>query len=161
MATNVLPFARMPVVHTRRFGVLEYADSSILKFCSGPFGFEDQILFTLVEQPDLAPMVFLQSLQSAELCFLAAPAGALLAGYDLTLTQEDLERLGLSTSRQPTPGREVLCLALLCAPENGPMTANLLAPVVINLDTGTALQAVRTDARYSHRHVIGTEATCW
>ena len=105
-------------------------------------------------------MVFLQSLSSAELCFLAAPVQALLADYDLAMTSEDLERLGLSTSRQPTPGREVLCLALLCAPENGPMTANLLAPVVINLETRAAVQAVRADTRYSPRHAIGAGPSC-
>jgi flagellar assembly factor FliW len=145
----------MPLVHTRRFGVLECADSSILTFASGPPGFADQTRFALVEQPDLAPVVFLQSLHSAELCFLAAPATVLLADYDLAMTREDLERLGLSTSRQPTPGREVLCLALLCAPENGPMTANLLAPVVVNRETRAAVQAVRADARYSHQHPVG------
>jgi flagellar assembly factor FliW len=150
----------MPLAHTRRFGALEYADSSVLTFSPGPPGFADQTRFALVERPDLAPVVFLQSLSSAELCFLAAPVQALLADYDLAMTSEDLERLGLSTSRQPTPGREVLCLALLCAPENGPMTANLLAPVVVNLETRAAVQAVRADTRYSHRHAIGEGSSC-
>jgi flagellar assembly factor FliW len=81
----------------------------------------------------------------------------LLADYDLAMTREDLERLGLDSSRQPAPGREVLCLALLCSPESGPVTANLLAPVVVNLATRAAVQAIRADARYSHRHVIRPE----
>src|ERR1700733_13591870 len=136
----------MPLVHTHSFGALEYTEASVLVFCSGPPGFLDQTRFTLVERPKLAPVVFLQSLTSAELCFLAAPVQALLPDYELALTSEDLERLGLSTSRQPSPGREVLCLALLCAPDNGPMTANLLAPVVVNLETWAAVQAVRADA---------------
>jgi flagellar assembly factor FliW len=149
----------MPLVQTRRFGPLEYADSSVLSFVSGPPGFVDQTRFTLVERPELAPVVLLQSLDSAELCFLAAPVGALLPDYELAVTAEDLGRLGLSTSRQPTPGREVLCLALLCAPENGPMTANLMAPVVVNRETRAAVQAVRADTRYSHRHALGAGAS--
>ena len=88
------------------------ADSSVLTFASGPVGFEDQTRFTLVEQPGLTPMVFLQSLSNAGLCFLAAPVGALLADYELAMTREDLERLGMDSSRQPDLGREVLCLAL-------------------------------------------------
>jgi len=126
-------------------------------FASGPPGFEDQTRFVLVEQTELAPVVFLQSLTRAELCFVAVPVGALLPDYDLAMTPEDLERLGLDSSRQPAPGREVLCLALLYAPENGPVTANLLAPIVVNRKTRAAVQAVRSDARYSHRHVIGAE----
>jgi flagellar assembly factor FliW len=59
----------MPLVQTRRFGPLEYADSSVLSFVSGPPGFVDQTRFTLVERPELAPVVLLQSLDSAELCF--------------------------------------------------------------------------------------------
>ena len=150
----------MPLVQTRRFGALEYADSSVLRFAAGPPGFEDQTCFALVEQPEMTPVVFLQSLSRAELCFLAAPVGTLLKDYDLAMTREDIERLGLNGSRQPTPGEEVLCLALLCAPENGPVTANLLAPVVVNLQTRTAVQAVRADARYSHQHALRAEAAC-
>lgn len=159
----------MPLVQTRRFGLLECADSSILTFSAGLPGFEDQTRFALVEQPSLTPIVFLQSLERAELCFVAAPVEALLANYDLAMTSEDLERLALNTSRQPSPGREVLCLALLCAEsngaaasdgraaKNGPVTANLLAPVVVNLETRAAVQAVRADARYSHRHKLVAE----
>jgi flagellar assembly factor FliW len=159
----------MPLVQTRRFGPLECADSSILTFAAGLPGFENQTRFALVEQPSLTPIVFLQSLEREELCFVAAPVEALLANYDLAVTSDDLERLALTTSRQPSPGREVLCLALLCAvgndlaasndpaAKNGPVTANLLAPLVVNLETRAAVQAVRADTRYSHRHVLGAE----
>jgi flagellar assembly factor FliW len=159
----------MPLVQTRRFGPLECAESSILTFSAGLPGFEDQTRFALVEQPGLTPIVFLQSLEREELCFVAAPVEALLPNYDLAMTSEDLERLALNTSRQPSPGREVLCLALLCAASSGreagngraentgPTTANLLAPLVINLETRAAVQAVRADARYSHQHVLVAE----
>jgi flagellar assembly factor FliW len=150
---------RMPFADTRRFGALEYSESSVVTFLSGPPGFEDQTRFALVERPEMAPVVFLQSLDRAELCFLAAPVEALLGDYELAMTREDLEGLGMDGSRQPVPGREVLCLALLCAPEKGPVTANLLAPVVVNLDTRAAVQAIRSDARYSHQHAIRGETS--
>jgi flagellar assembly factor FliW len=144
----------MPLAHTHRFGALEYDESSVLTFPAGLPGFDGQPLFTLVGQPELAPVVFLQSLNAPELCFLAAPVLAIDAHYILALTREDLERLGLDPLRQPVLNVNVLCLALLCTPENGPVTANLLAPIVVNLDTRIAAQAVRTDQRYSHRHQI-------
>ena len=150
----------MPIADTRRFGPLDYEDSSVLIFPFGLPGFDQETRFGLVEQPELAPLVFLQSLQSPELCFLAVPAHAIDADYGLKITEEDLERLDLDTSRQPEPGREVLCLALLCAPENGLLTANLLAPIVVNLASRVAIQAVRSDSRYSHQHPIQAEAVC-
>ena len=89
-----------------------------------------------------------------------APVAAIDADYCLEVSGEDLRILGLDEAQQPKSGQEVLCLALLCAPENGQLTANLLAPVVVNLRTRVAVQAVRTDSRYSHRHPILAEAPC-
>jgi flagellar assembly factor FliW len=148
----------MLLVQTRRFGHLNCEASSILTFSAGLPGFEDQTRFALVEPPNLTPVVFLQSLQRDELCFLAVPVDALVAEYELAVTGEDLERLGLDTLRQPSRGREVLCLALLCAARNAPITANLSAPVVINLETRAAVQAVRADSCYSHRHLVAAES---
>lgn len=116
-------------------------------------GFEAATRFMLVENPDFAPLVFLQSLDTAELCFAAAPVAAIAPEYELAMTREDLERLELDPSRQPGP-EEIVSLALLCAPENGPPTANLLAPIVIHLATHTALQAVRADRKYSHQYSL-------
>lgn len=48
----------------------------------------------------------------------------------------------------------LLCLAMVTAVEDLPPTANLLAPVVVNLDNGLAVQAVRSDSVYSHKHPL-------
>jgi flagellar assembly factor FliW len=69
-----------------------------------------------------------------------------------------LRRLKLDETRQPAAG-DVVCLALLSAAENGPLTANLLAPVVINLAAGRAVQAVRSDRAYSHKHPLLPQET--
>jgi len=149
----------MPKTDTRLFGALEYEESWVVSFPFGLPGFEQETRFVLLERPEWSPVVFLQSLLHAPLCFLAAPIAVLDPSYSVSVTWEDLERLGLRNEEQPIPGLQVLSLALLCAPENGPWTANLLAPVVINLQTRIAVQAVRTDARYSHQHVFSGQGT--
>lgn len=140
----------MPVANTRRFGELNYEDSSALHFPWGLPGFEKCTRFTLVERPGFSPIAFLQSLDDAELCFLAAPVTAIDPLYEPAVMHEDLDRLNLPNP----PLSDALLLALLCAPENGPLTANLLAPVVVNLRTRVAVQAVRPDQRYSHQHPL-------
>jgi flagellar assembly factor FliW len=150
----------MPVVNTRRFGPLEYDESRVVSFPSGLPGFEHETRFVLLERPEWTPIVFLQSLHGADLCFLAAPVGTLDPGYSLSVTREDLQKLSLNEERQPNSDEQVLCLALLCAPENGPLTGNLLAPVVVNLRNRIAVQAVRVDARYSHQHAIPAGPAC-
>ena len=117
-----------------------------LEFPLGLPGFEDHTRFELVERPGVAPIVFLQSVDSPDLCFLAAPVSAIDPAYELAMTPEDQ---ALLENAHP-----LLCLAILSVAENGLFTANLLAPVVIDPESRQAVQAVRNDARYSHRHPL-------
>ena len=144
----------MPQVQNRRFGALEYESSAAIDFPFGLPGFEQARRFALIGQPRVAPALILQDLDSLDLSFLVLAVGAIQPDYELAATSEDLEALGLDPARQPVIGEEVLCLAILSAPENGPLTANFLAPVVVNLRTRVALQAVRVDRRYSHQHPL-------
>ena len=79
--------------------------------------------------------------------------------YRLAMTREDLECLGLETSRQPRIADEIRCLAIILVAENGLVTANLLAPVIINPANRRGVQAIRVDRIYSHQHAL-TEAPC-
>jgi flagellar assembly factor FliW len=138
-------------------------DDAMVTFPHGLPGFETSTRFRLREQSSFAPVAFLESVDSKDLCFLVVPVLALVEQYAMGIAPEDLRTLGLDDSRQPEPGKEVLCLAILTAPEDGALTANLLAPVVINPVTGSAVQAVRADAIYSHRHpvvALRPEAAC-
>jgi flagellar assembly factor FliW len=139
----------MPKIRTQQFGMLNYDNSAVLNFPAGLPGFEDQTQFVLVERAESAPVVFLQSMKTPHLCFLAAPVNAVDAKYELSITRDDLKVLGLEGKGPFKAGTGVTCMAILSAPENGPLSANLLAPVVVNPRTGIAVQAVRIDSRYS------------
>jgi flagellar assembly factor FliW len=60
---------------------------------------------------------------------------------------------GLAQGRPLRIGEDVACLAVISLREGGP-TANLLAPVVINLNGRKAVQAVAAESGYSHQHVL-------
>jgi flagellar assembly factor FliW len=143
----------MMQILTRRFGPIEVDENSALLFPLGLPGFETHQRFALVECPAAPPLMFLQSLDLPELCFVAAPVEAIEPAYQLELNADDLHQLGLAENHQPGRG-EVICLAILSAPENGQPTANLLAPVVIDPASRHAVQAVRFDSRYSHEHAL-------
>ena len=142
----------MPRLQTAIFGSLYYEDDAVLHFPAGLPGFENHRRFVLVEQPALRPLVHLQSLESAELYFLALPVQTIDPGYQPALTPEDGEVLGNPASP--------LLLALLAVGDDGQITANLMAPVCVNLATRIAVQAVRADRRYSHQHQLGEVAVC-
>jgi flagellar assembly factor FliW len=136
----------MPEIVTRQFGKVEFQEDSVLHFPSGLPGFENKTRFVLLERAALKPLVVLQSLDSMELCFFAAPLEAIDPAYQLAMTPEDRNTLSLTADPR--------CLAILSPNQSGEWTANLLAPIVINEQTHRAVQAVRTDSLYSHQHPL-------
>jgi flagellar assembly factor FliW len=147
----------MPDARTRHFGALPFEDTSVLSFPVGLPGFEHEKTFILIEQPRTKPLVFVQSLAGANLCFVTLPMLVIAPDYRLNMASEDVELLGFPSDFQPAIGTDVLCLAILSFEEGGPPTANLLAPIVVNLSTRVAVQAVQADSDYLLRHPIRPE----
>jgi flagellar assembly factor FliW len=150
----------MPELTTKYFGSIEYREDEVVQFPSGLPGFEEESQFLAIEPPATAPLTFLQSLRHSSLCFLALPMEGIDPDYQLAIAREDLESLGLETERQHRIGEDIRCLAVILVAENGPVTANLLAPIMINPASRRGVQAIRVDAIYSHQHPL-TEALCW
>ena len=151
----------MPQVLTKYFGPLEYQEDDVVRFPSGLPAFEEELAFLVIEPAVHAPLAFVQSVRQPGLCFLALPVLAVDPNYSLVIAVEDLDMLKLDSSRQPAIGREVDCLALIAAPESGPATANLLAPIVISKKNRLGAQAIRVDSTYSHQHPLGEpEVVC-
>jgi flagellar assembly factor FliW len=123
-----------------------------LEFPYGLPAFETYKRFQLTENP---PLLFLESDTEPKLSFLLLPMSLIDPQYDLALSAEDREALGVDST---TP---LLSLAVVTAVEDLPPTANLLAPVVVNLESGRAVQAVRSDRVYSHKHpLVPAGASC-
>ena len=87
---------------------------------------------------------------SPDLCFLAFPVLVVDQKYQLAIAAEDLETLELNPEQQPALGAEVAVFALVCLHDEQLPTANLMAPIVLNLKTQRGLQAIRRDTEYSH-----------
>jgi flagellar assembly factor FliW len=148
----------MPSVQTKYFGSLPYLEESAFDFAQGLPAFEQERGFVLIEAPEQAPLVFLQSMLRPSLCFLAFPILVVDKEYQLAIAPEDLEELGLDPRRQPALGAEAMVLALITVHDEFPATANLMAPIVLNVKTRRGLQAIRRDARYSHEHPVAPGA---
>ena len=137
---------------------MAYREESVFEFPWGLPAFEHEKHFVFIESPENAPLVFLQSLADPALCFLAFPILVVDRDYQLGIVPEDLAALELDTDRQPELGADVLVLALLSLHDGFSATANLMAPIVINLGTRRALQAIRCDSLYSHEHSIAPQS---
>jgi flagellar assembly factor FliW len=144
----------MRSVETKYFGTLPCAEESVFEFPTGLPAFEDERAFVLIETAESAPLVFLQSLTRANLCFLAFPIQIVDRDYALAIAAEDLAALDLDVGRQPVLGTEVVVLALVSLDDEFVATANLMAPVVLNVKTQHGLQGIRRDRLYSHQHAM-------
>jgi flagellar assembly factor FliW len=144
----------MPTIETKYFGAIPFDEESCFEFPWGLPAFEEERRFLPLTIPDYKPLLFLQSTTTPALCFITLPVLVADPGYKLAASSEDLQALELSASRQPEIGTEVLVLTLLSFHENAPATANLLAPVVINLANRRAVQAIRNDSAYSHEYPL-------
>ncbi len=143
----------MPVVKTKYFGEMACGEDSAFDFPLGLPGFENETRFVLIENPEQAPLVFLQSVKTRGLCFLALPVAAVEPDYRLEVGPEDRAAIEVLASVSQSEDA-ILALTLLSLHDGFPATANLMAPVVANLKTRRAVQAIRSDRMYSHQHPV-------
>ncbi|MEO8126741.1 MAG: flagellar assembly protein FliW [Bryobacteraceae bacterium] len=134
---------------TKNFGVLEYDAGAVVTFPRGLPGFESETSFVPIEQEASKPALFLQSVVTPKLCFIALPMESIDPAYQLKVSDEDLQVIGAGARESES----LRCLAVVCAGRGRP-TANLLGPIVINQETRQAVQAVRDDARYAVEHPL-------
>jgi flagellar assembly factor FliW len=146
----------MPVTQTKNFGNISYEPDSELEFPLGLPGFESRRRFVAVRFVESDPLVYLQSLEDPALCFVTMPILSVDPQYRLKVSSEDLGQLGLPGGRPPRIGEDVFCLTVIAIRESGP-TANLLAPVLINLKNRKAVQAIAPDSDYSHQYELMPE----
>jgi flagellar assembly factor FliW len=149
------------IMNTLHFGPLTIDESAALEFPQGLPGFEDCRRFAGLEHPARKGLIFLQSLDRPDLCLLTLPVNSLRPEYELAVSAEDRELLGLPVSGALETGGGVAALAILSFVEGEEPTANLLAPVVIHVKARRAVQAIRPDGRYQVREALSrSEVTC-
>ena len=145
----------MPHCDTRYFGATPYEPDSLIRMARGLIGFEHDDQFVLIQIPEQFPLVYMQSILTKDLCFLGLPVLTVARDYKLVLSREDASCLDVP--REPAPGADVLCLILITTGPEG-ATANLLAPIVMNLRTRIAAQCINAADGYSVQHPLCAEA---
>jgi flagellar assembly factor FliW len=135
------PFAVRDVIHSTHLGDIEWSSGCELLLPVGLPGFDDERRMIPVEVPLQRPLVFLQSLENPDICFVSLPVRTIFPAYQLRLSEEDRATLLFEGDRELSIGADVLCLALLVPFENT-VQANLDAPVVINLHNRRCIQSL-------------------
>lgn len=143
-------------VETKYFGRAEYPETAVIKFPLGLPGFEHLTDFVCMEQASLRPLAYLQSLSEPDICFLTLPARAIEPSYDVEVN--DVESRLLKLGSTASIGQNIACLAILCTGPDRMATANLVAPVVINIAERIGLQIMQTRSDYDYAHPLPSPA---
>jgi len=151
---TALSSRKMPTLFSTTFGALSYGAGEQFMFPNGLPGFPQETAFLPVEVPEQLPLLYLQSVQTPNLCFVTLPVNCLLEGYKLSAEPDDLNVIGLGTDTRLGPG--ILCLAILCFAQDGTADANLRAPLVINLENRKGIQAIQSRGDYAIRFPVGS-----
>ena len=138
----------MKKIQSTRFGELEIQEADLIKFPAGIPAFESEKEFVAVPYDESGTYIFLQSVQTPELAFLTTNPFLFFGDYSFELDDANLESLGIGGLE------DMIVCSLLTVPASGiaDMTANLLAPVVINKHTRVAKQVVLEGSQYTTRH---------
>ena len=138
----------MTTIHTVRFGDFEVEEKSIVHFAQGIPAFEDEHEFVLIPYDAESPYLFLQSCQTPDLAFLMTSPYLFFKDYEFEIDDATEKKLGLQSPE------DVAVYVLLTIPGGSikDMTANLMAPVIINQNTLDAVQLVLEKSPYQTKH---------
>ncbi|MGN6782661.1 MAG: flagellar assembly protein FliW [Marmoricola sp.] len=107
-------------------------------------GFPTARRYTLAQLAEDGSLYALRSLDDPDLRFLLVPAGRFFPAYSPVVDDSVVDELGIRAVE------DVLVLVLLTAGSSlATTTANLLAPILLNVPTGQAAQVVLDDPSLS------------
>jgi flagellar assembly factor FliW len=143
------------LIQTSRFGPVTLQDDDIISFPEGILGFNDLRKFVLLDDPNDDIFAWLQSSEVPQIAFPVLEPELFSTGYKVALTKHDLESLGIPKGSEEAGIRAYTIITIPEDPTQ--MTANLKAPIVINIAKRTARQIVLQDNQLAIREPIFTK----
>jgi flagellar assembly factor FliW len=140
-------------VLSSRFGEISFSEEDVLFFPRGIPAFEKSHRWILAGDEDNA-VKWLQNVDNGALALPVTSPDAVMPDYNAKIPEDDLDLVG---------SRDVGDLAMLIVvsiPESEPwnMTANLRAPILVNLKSRRAVQVIALNEEYPIRYIVFPES---
>ena len=140
------------LVETTRFGSISVSEEDIVSFPEGMLGFSKIDKYVLVERVDDSLFLWLQAVKKPSVAFPLLEPEIFEKNYRVELAEEDRSILQLDNLKHAK------VYAIITIPSDPTkMTANLKAPIVVNLKTRLARQVILHEADYPIRKAIFTD----
>jgi flagellar assembly factor FliW len=122
-------------------------DRKVVEFPEGLLGFENAKHFIIVQREEYAPFQWLVSVDVPDLGFVIVDPSCFYPAYQPRVDERELKSIVGEI------GKTLLVYAIVTvASEAKATTANLLAPILLCVETWKAKQVVLNEPRYSTRH---------
>lgn len=142
------------------FGALNLEKAAILCFPQGLPGFENEHRFAAVQIPGQQPLVYLQSVVTPELCLLTFPVQAIDPLFAPQLRPEDRDTIQIDPEDSNPEDPKLIALSIVATEPDGNTTANLAAPLIVNLRNNLAVQSLQPDPSLSYCHPLNSLKPC-
>ncbi len=140
------------IIQTSRFGDVELNEKDQINFPEVLLGFSELKTFVLLDDPDDDIFAWLQSCENSHVAFPVLEPELFAANYQVNLGKRDMAALKLTSMER------VRIYTIVTIPEDPTqMTANLKAPIIINIPERLASQCVLQENDLPIREPIFTK----
>ncbi len=136
-------------IDTKYHGEIHIEEKEIITFTNGIPGFLEEKKFIFLPFGEDTGISIMQSVSNAKLAFVVTNPFLFLKEYDFTIDDQVVELLQLESEKDVT-----VYVILTVQDPFEKTTANMQAPVVINLKTQLAKQVILTNTSYQTKHLI-------
>ena len=135
---------------TKAYGLIEVDERQKITFPQGLFGFEGFRDFVLLDA-EQQPFYWMQSMDMEQIAFVLINPFLFRPDYEVNISNDEMSEIGIDLPEK------ALIFSIVTIPPEGPITANLQGPLVINRDTRIGRQAILVDERWRTRHDVLSE----
>ncbi|MCJ7843292.1 flagellar assembly protein FliW [Lederbergia sp. NSJ-179] len=130
-------------IQTKYHGEIDIQKDTILTFEKGIPGFPDEKKFTILPLPDMTSVSVLQSVKTPGLAFVIADPYSFFKDYTFSLDENTVELLEVESDQ------DVSVFVILTVQDPfEKTTANLQAPIIVNVKSNHAKQVILNHENY-------------
>lgn len=137
------------IIKTKHFGEVEIDEKSIIHFEEGLPGFDQAKKFVILSDEKNAPFRWLQCIDQPYVAFVIISPFEINKDYEIEIDSSTEEMLEINDIN------DVAVYSIVVIPEDiSKMSANLKAPIIINVSNNKARQMVMDNSPYQIKHYI-------
>ena len=139
------------IIENTRFGAIEIKDEKIITMKRDMPGFPGRNRFVMLNRKESHPFLWYQSVDDPQIAFVLINPYLVEPDYSVNLKGAASEM-----SWDPEEEKNLAVFVIVNVPPGAPdkMTANLMAPIIINTERLEAVQMIYQDRPYSHQYPI-------